>query len=83
MYGPMLGPMREWMVAMPWLGQTLMLGYVVIGIGGFVLIAWGGLTLTERFVASRDRALNDLRRRYAGGEIDEQEYEARRRRLAR
>ena len=64
------------------IGVLLMLVYAVVGVGGFLLIPWGLLRITERLTAHRDEALDDLRRRHAGGEIDDREFEVRHRQLA-
>ena len=64
------------------LGVLIMLAYLAVGVGGFVLIACGLMSVTERLMASRDRDLEDLRRGYQAGEINGPEFEARRRRLA-
>lgn len=64
------------------LGMLMMLAYLAAGVGGFVLLAWGLMSIAERLIADRDRNLENLRRRYQAGEIDGREFEARRRQLA-
>ena len=44
-------------------GLLMMLAYTLIGIGGFVLIARGLLSVVERLAARRSRDLDDLHRR--------------------
>lgn len=63
-------------------GIALMILYLVLAVGGFALIAWSVLLLSERLTARRERDLEELRRRYAGGELGEREFQARRRELA-
>lgn len=74
--------MPEAGLGMQVVGLVMMLAYVVIGIGGFVLVARGLLNLSERLAARRHRELDELRRRVASGTIESEEFEARRRRLA-
>ena len=46
----------------------MMLVFALVGIDGFLLVAWGLLRITERPTARRDHALDDLRRRFADGD---------------
>ena len=78
----MYGPMAPGTMGMHFMGMVLMLVYLVVAVGGFALLAWAVLNLSERLVARRDRDLEELRRRYAGGELGEEEFQARRRELA-
>ena len=78
----MYGPMSQGGMGMHLVGIALMLLYLIVAVGGFALLAWGALNLSERLVARRDRDLEELRRRYAGGELGEDEFQARQRELA-
>lgn len=64
-----------------WIVMALMMAVMLAAILG---VAWLLLRPFSRWAESRrprDPALDELRRRYAGGEIDADEYEERRRRL--
>lgn len=63
-------------------GIALMVLYLLLAVGGFALIAWALLRTSEHLNARRERDLEDLRRRYAGGELGEREFQAHRRKLA-
>jgi uncharacterized membrane protein len=63
-------------------GIVLMALYLLLAVGGFALIAWALLCAHEHLSARRERDLEELRRRYAGGELGEGEFQARRRQLA-
>jgi uncharacterized membrane protein len=78
----MYGPMAPGAMGMHFMGMALMLLYLIVAGGGFALLAWAVLNLSERLVARRDRDLEELSRRYAGGELGEEEFQARRRELA-
>lgn len=72
---PMWGAWGVWGIAM----MVGMLVFWGLAIAGFVLgIRW---LVSERRAPASDRALGVLRERYARGEIDKEEFEARRRDL--
>ena len=81
--------MDGWMMhPMPWMWGAWGLGMMVM-----MLVFWGlvitGAVLAIRWLtttgagATRDRALEILRERYARGEIDREEFESKRRDLGR
>lgn len=73
--------MFSWDPAASVFGMFLMLVFMVLAALGFVLIAWALLKVSERSFEDRGSTLEDLRQRYARGEIDGEEFEAQRRRL--
>ena len=62
-------------------GLILVFVFTVLAVLGFMLIARALLAISSLRFYDRGGALEDLRRRYAGGEINGQEFEARRRHL--
>ena len=54
------------------------LGWIVLaGLVYFGWRWWGGNNIRKGYYGSRDRAYRVLRQRFANGEIDQEEYEAR------
>ena len=79
MYGDMMGWGGDW--GWGWFGMVhMVLWWLLIILGIVVLAKWifGG---SGSRGSSEDRALAILRERYARGEIDKQEFEARKRDL--
>lgn len=61
---------------------SMLLWWVLIIVGVVVLARWLSSGSQGRQVRSEDRSLTILRERYARGEIDKSEFDARRRDLA-
>ena len=76
MFGPMYG--WGWGMMHPF-GLFLMLALLTLVIIGAILFA--RVVLDDRAAEAPDVALQELRRRYARGEIDDQEFETKRREL--
>jgi putative membrane protein len=70
-----------WGGSMGWLGPVLMAAFwVLIIVGGIFLVRF--LVRQGQGREREDSALEILKRRYAGGEITKEEYEAKRRDLS-
>lgn len=82
-YGPMMGGYGNGGVSISplWgIGMMLLFLAVLLGIGYFLYRALAG---NSRALISRDPALEELRLAYARGELSEEEFETRRRKLQR
>jgi putative membrane protein len=85
-YGGHMGPgMMGWGYGMGWLWHIIMIAFWIAVIVGIIfLIRW--LVISPgtggRAAKSEDSALEILKRRYARGEIDKQEYEEKKKDLA-
>ena len=75
MYGPMFG----WNGEMHLYGMLMMLVYLLVVVGIVALTTL--LVVRSHLFDATDRVLDELRRRYARGEIDEKEFESLRRHL--
>ena len=71
-----------WVMDMTWGMPGMMLFGWIVGLAVLAAIGAGLWWLVRQARPSRDRALDVLRERYARGEIDREEFEARRRDLA-
>ncbi|MBE0428165.1 MAG: SHOCT domain-containing protein [Nitrospirae bacterium] len=81
-----MGPgMMGWGYGMAWLWTIIIIAFWVTVIVGIIfLIRWLALSTKQRGeVKSEDSALEILKKRYARGEINKEEYEERRRNLER
>jgi putative membrane protein len=83
-YGPGMGPGMGWGYGMGGFGSIIMLVFWIAVIVGIIfLVRW--LVISTRAgghsVRSEDSALEILKRRYARGEIDKEEFEEKRRLL--
>jgi putative membrane protein len=62
-------------------GIFMVLWWVLVVVGIVVLVIWLTKATSGRVGAGRDKALDILKERYARGEIDEQEFEKKKRDL--
>jgi putative membrane protein len=85
-YGGHMGPgMMGWEYGMGWIGMILMAAFWIAVIVGIIfLIRWVVISTGTggRGVKSEDSALEILKRRYARGEINKEEFEEKKKDLA-
>lgn len=83
MWGNMMGWGGGWGSGGGWMfGLVHLLWWMLIVVGLVVLARWLRDTGRRRRGSGRDRALDILRERFARGEIDKTEFEARKQDLA-
>lgn len=62
-------------------GLFMVLWWVLVAVGIVVLIKWLVQSSGSKTVREENQALNLLKERYARGEIDDEEFQARKRKL--
>ena len=65
------------MGAFGWIFMLFLLGLIIFGV--FVLIKWLLMSSGKTGATSKDNALEILEKRYASGEIDQEEFEQKKR----
>ncbi len=76
-YGGMMGPWMMWGLGMGGIFMIIFWGLIILGV--IFLIRWlAGMTKTTK---SEESALDILKKRYARGEINKEEYEQKKRDL--
>lgn len=68
-----------WMMGLGWIFMVLVWVLIVVGI--IALIRWLGITSSNRNEAQQKTPLQIIQERYARGEIEQEEYEQKRRDL--